>query len=124
MVRISQLVHNPRKKKLLKNRSGTKLLANPQKKAVCLKLLTIAPKKPNSANRRVAKVALAQTGLHLTVKIVGEKHSLQQHSSVLLQGGRCRDLIGVRLKAIRGKYDLMGVVGRKSSLSLYGVRKN
>ena len=101
-----------------------KLLANPQKKAVCLKLLTIAPKKPNSANRRVAKVALAQTGLHLTVKIVGEKHSLQQHSSVLLQGGRCRDLIGVRLKAIRGKYDLMGVVGRKSSRSLYGVRKN
>lgn len=124
MVRISQLVHNPRKKKLLKNRSGLKLLSNPQKKAVCLKLLTIAPKKPNSANRRVAKVALSQTGLNLTVKIVGEKHSLQQHSSVLLQGGRCRDLIGVRLKAIRGKYDLMGVVGRKSSRSLYGVRKN
>lgn len=124
MARISQLVRNPRKKKFVINRSGTKLMANPQKKAVCLKLLTIAPKKPNSANRRVAKVALTQTGLNLTVKIVGEKHSLQQHSSILLHGGRCRDLIGVRLKAIRGKYDLMGVIGRKTSRSLYGVRKN
>lgn len=86
-------------------------------------MLTVAPKKPNSANRRVAKVALTHTGLLLTVKIPGEKHTLQQHSSILVRGGRCRDLIGVRLKAVRGKYDLSGVAGRKSSRSLYGVRK-
>mmetsp|Transcript_60629 Transcript_60629/g.100682 ORF Transcript_60629/g.100682 Transcript_60629/m.100682 type:complete len:125 (+) Transcript_60629:1066-1440(+) len=123
MVRISQLLHHPRQKKTVRNRVGLKLASNPQKKAVCLKLLTVAPKKPNSANRRVAKVALTHTGLLLTVKIPGEKHTLQQHSSILVRGGRCRDLIGVRLKAVRGKYDLSGVAGRKSSRSLYGVRK-
>jgi len=82
----------------------------------------MAPKKPNSANRRVAKVKMSN-GYLLTVKIVGEKHNLQQHSSVLIQGGRSRDLIGVHLKAIRGKYDLSGVLNRKNSRSLYGVKK-
>lgn len=97
---------------------------NPQRKAVCLKALTISPKKPNSANRRVVKVKMLKSSTNFTVKITGEKHNLQQHSTILVRGGRCRDLIGVHLKAVRGKYDLTGVVGRKTSRSVYGVSRH
>ena len=118
-----QLLKKPRIKKLRQSRRGLKLDSNPQRKAVCLKVLTISPKKPNSANRRVVKVKMLRSLTSFTVKITGEKHNLQQHSTVLVRGGRCRDLIGVHLKAIRGKYDLAGVVGRKTSRSVYGVSK-
>lgn len=123
MVRISQLIKSPRRAKVLKSRSP-KLNGNPQKKAVCLKVLTMSPKKPNSANRRIAKVNIAHFDKRLTIKIPGETHNLQQHSTVLVRGGRVRDLIGVRYLGIRGKYDLSGVKNRKTSRSLYGVKKN
>ena len=123
MSRVMQLLKKPRIKKLRQSRRGLKLNSNPQRKAVCLKVLTISPKKPNSANRRVVKVKMLRSLTSFTVKITGEKHNLQQHSTVLVRGGRCRDLIGVHLKAVRGKYDLTGVVGRKTSRSVYGVSK-
>merc|ERR1712083_237839 len=94
------------------------------KKPTCTKIQTMSPKKPNSANRRIAKVKFLQKGTFTTIKIPGEKHNLQQHSTLLVSGGRSRDLIGVHLKAIRGKYDLAGVSGRKRARSLYGVKKN
>lgn len=85
----------------------------------------MSPKKPNSANRRIAKVSVkTQTRYsNITLKIPGEGHNLQQHSTVLLRAGRIRDLIGVNNVAIRGKFDLVGVTNRKSSRSLYGVKK-
>merc|ERR1712196_744307 len=123
MAKIFKLARsNSRHEKYKKNRSFN-LFGNPQAKAVCLKLLTLSPKKPNSANRRVAKVKIDSTGKFLTIKIPGEKHNLQQHSFILIQGGRTKDLIGVNFKAIRGKYDLLGVANRKTSRSLYGVKK-
>ena len=120
MPTIMQLINKPRKQKLKKNK--LKLNKNPQKKAICLKILTISPKKPNSANRRAAKVKIVQTLEQVTVKIPGENHNLQQHSTILVKGGRSRDLIGVKLKGIRGKYDLSGVLKRKTSRSKYGVK--
>ena len=95
---------------------------SPQRKGICRKVYTTSPKKPNSALRPVAKVGF-RGGLQVIVHIPGEGHNLQQHSVVLVRGGRCRDLIGVHLKAVRGKYDLTGVVGRKTSRSVYGVSK-
>ena len=97
---------------------------SPQHKAVCMKVLTLSPKKPNSANRRVARVKVIQDSCFLTVKIPGEKHTLQQHSTVLINGAKCRDLIGVQHKAIRGKHDLLGVSNRSTSRSVYGVKKS
>nr|YP_010486775.1 ribosomal protein S12 [Isochrysis galbana]UWI54139.1 ribosomal protein S12 [Isochrysis galbana] len=122
MSNLIQLLRKKRKKKIVVKKAGIKLNSNPQRKAVCLRVLTISPKKPNSANRRVAKVKTLKYSTFLTVKIPGEKHNLQQHSTILICGGRSKDLIGVHLKAVRGKYDLVGVVGRKTSRSLYGVK--
>tara|TARA_B100000787_G_C16199283_1_gene303665 strand:- start:4500 stop:4871 length:372 start_codon:yes stop_codon:yes gene_type:complete len=122
MAQLFKLTKNKRFEKYKKNRSFN-LLGNPQIKSVCLKLLTLSPKKPNSANRKVAKVKIVSTGKFLTTRIVGEKHNLQKHSFVLVQGGRTKDLIGINFKAVRGKYDLFGVTNRKSSRSLYGVKK-
>ena len=82
----------------------------------------MSPKKPNSANRRIVKARLTQYVLHYIVKIPGEKHSLQQHSNVLINGAKIKDLIGVSTKTIRGKLDLGGVVNRKTARSLYGVK--
>lgn len=84
----------------------------------------MSPKKPNSANRRVAKIFLVQSGRKITLKIPGEGHNLQQHSTVLVRGGRVHDLIGVKYIGVRGKFDLLGVKGRKTSRSLYGVKRN
>ena len=81
------------------------------------------PKKPNSANRRIAKVVITSFNSRLTVKIIGESHNLQQHSTILIRGGRVRDLIGVRYLAVRGIYDLSCVKDRKTSRSLYGVKR-
>ena len=85
--------------------------------------MTTPPKKPNSANRAIAKVVASQRDVRLTVKIIGEGHNLQQHSTFLVFGGRVRDLIGVRYLAVRGVYDLFCVKNRKSSRSAYGVKR-
>jgi small subunit ribosomal protein S12 len=103
-------------------KQSKKLKRNPQRKAVCINALTISPKKPNSANRRVVKARITGSNSYIA-KVPGEQHNIQQHSVVLLQGSRARDLIGVYLRTIRGKYDLFGVKNRKTSRSLYGVKK-
>lgn len=123
MSRLTQLFRKKRVLKKIKNRRGLKLFSNPQKKVICIKIQTMSPKKPNSANRRIAKVKFLQKSVLATIKIPGEKHNLQQHSTILVCGGRSRDLIGVHLRAIRGKYDLAGVIGRKRARSVYGVKK-
>lgn len=107
-----------------KKSTSSKLINNPQKKVICSKVLTISPKKPNSANRRVIKARLINSKLKLTAKIPGESHNLQQHSTVLVNGAKIKDLIGVNYAAIRGKYDLFGVSNRKKSRSLYGAKKS
>lgn len=122
MSTFNQLLKTSKTKKI-KLKQSPKLKKNPQKKAVCLRALTLSPKKPNSANRRVVKVLLTQYKANLVAKIPGENHNLQQHSTVLIQGARVRDLIGVSYKAIRGKFDLSGVSNRKTARSCYGVKK-
>jgi small subunit ribosomal protein S12 len=107
-----------------KKSNSPKLTENPQKKAICLRVLTISPKKPNSANRRVVKVRIVNSKVKLTAKVPGESHNLQQHSTVLIRGAKVKDLIGVSYAVVRGKYDLFGVANRKTKRSLYGVKKN
>lgn len=119
---LLQKINKKKFKKVTIKKSGLKLQSNPQRKTVCLKVLTMSPKKPSSANRRIAKVKTIKNLSFLTVKIPGEKHNLQQYSTILVCGGRSKDLIGVHVKAVRGKYDLAGVFGRKKSRSLYGVK--
>ena len=104
--------------------NSPKLAKNPQRKAICLKLLTLSPKKPNSANRRIAKIRFVSNKMRLTVKISGEGHNLQQHSTILINGSKFKDLIGVSYSAIRGVFDLSGVVNRKRRRSVYGVKKS
>jgi small subunit ribosomal protein S12 len=120
MSKLQKLIKNTRLPKLKTNKCGVVLGYKPQKKVVCFKVLTISPKKPNSANRRVFKV---QDQKNITVKIPGEKHNLQTHSVVLINGGRSKELVGVYSKAIRGKFDLQAVKNRKTARSLYGVKK-
>lgn len=105
-----------------KKKSLSKLEKSPQKKGVCLKVYTKTPKKPNSALRKVALVRLSN-GYTLIAYIPGEKHNLQEHSVVLVRGGRVKDLPGVRFHLIRGVYDLQGVNNRKTSRSKYGTKK-
>ena len=114
-----------KRKKIIKKKQNRSfnLFSNPQKKAVCLKSMTLSPKKPNSANRKVAKIRMLESKKILTVKLPGEKNNFQQHSFLLVHGGRTKDLIGVNLKAVKGKYDLSGVIGRKNSRSKYGTKK-
>ena len=95
---------------------------NPFQRGVCLKVLVKSPKKPNSANRKVARVRLFN-GSEVTAAIGGETHNLQEHSLVLVRGGRSSDLPGVRYEIVRGAYDLIGLVGRKKSRSKYGTPK-
>ena len=123
MATFSQIINKPRIKKLKKSKSP-KLKKNPQKKAVCLRVLTMSPKKPNSANRRIVRASLTHYKTKLTAKITGESHTLQQHSTILIRGAKVRDLIGVSYSAIRGKFDLSAVVGRKTRRSIYGVKNN
>jgi small subunit ribosomal protein S12 len=94
---------------------------SPQKRGVCIQVKTITPKKPNSALRKVTKVRLSN-GMEVTAYIPGEGHNLQEHSVVLIRGGRVKDLPGIRYKVIRGKLDTMGVEKRRQSRSKYGAR--
>lgn len=94
----------------------------PFKRGVCLKVTTTTPKKPNSALRKIARVRLSN-GMEVTAYIPGVGHNLQEHSIVMLKGGRTKDLPGVRYKVVRGVYDAQGVEGRKQSRSLYGAKR-
>ncbi len=96
---------------------------SPFKKGVCIRVFTTTPKKPNSALRKVARVRLSN-GQEITAYIPGEGHNLQEHSIVLVRGGRVKDLPGVRYHIVRGKYDAVGVENRKQQRSKYGVKKN
>ncbi|UFX83200.1 30S ribosomal protein S12 [Candidatus Absconditicoccus praedator] len=96
--------------------------ASPFKRGVCLKVTVASPKKPNSAQRKIAKVRLSN-GHEVIAYIPGEKHSLQEHSVVLVRGGRVKDLPGVKYHVVRGAYDLAGVENRKTSRSVYGTKR-
>ena len=121
MPTISQLVKQGRKQ--IAEKSKTPILdENPQKRGVCLSVTTTSPKKPNSAWRKICRVRLS-TGQEGTVYIPGEGHNLQEHSVVLIRGGRVRDLPGVRYHVIRGTLDTAGVAKRKQSRSKYGAKK-
>ncbi len=121
MPTINQLIRYGRKPKKKKSKAPA-LEGNPQKKGVCIRVYTTTPKKPNSALRKVAKVRLSN-GREVVAYIPGEGHNLQEHSVVLVRGGRVKDLPGVKYHIIRGKYDAAGVEGRRNSRSLYGTKK-
>lgn len=121
MPTINQLVRKGRR--VVKRRSKAPVLdACPQKRGVCLQVKTMTPKKPNSALRKVARVRLSN-GKEVTVYIPGEGHNLQEHSIVLVRGGRVRDLPGVRYHVIRGTLDSVGVDDRRQSRSKYGAKR-
>ena len=120
MPTINQLVRKGRKK-IIKKSKSIDLEGCPQKKGVCLQVMTRTPKKPNSALRKVARVRLTN-GKEVTAYIPGEGHNLQEHSIVLIRGGRVRDLPGVKYHIIRGKLDTAGVDGRKRGRSKYGAK--
>ena len=134
MPTINQLIKNPRKKVKKKSKSPALKFSfnslknqrvyypSPFKRGVCLKVYTVTPKKPNSALRKVARVRLSN-GMEVTAYIPGEGHNLQEHSIVLVRGGRVKDLPGVRYHIVRGKYDAAGVEGRKQQRSKYGTKK-
>ncbi len=134
MPTINQLIRKPRKSKVKKSNSPalqTKLnslknksvhLPSPQKRGVCIKVTTTTPKKPNSALRKIARVRLTN-GYEVNAYIMGEGHNLQEHSVVLLRGGRVKDLIGVRYHIVRGTLDTQGVENRKQARSRYGTKR-
>ena len=122
MPTINQLVRKGRKK-IVKKSKSIDLEGCPQKKGVCLQVMTRTPKKPNSALRKVARVRLTN-GKEVTAYIPGEGHNLQEHSIVLIRGGRVRDLPGVKYHIIRGRLDAAGVDGRKRGRSKYGTKSS
>ena len=117
----NQLVRFGRKPKVQKTKSPA-LKSNPFAKGVCVVVKTVTPKKPNSALRKMARVRLSN-GYYVNAYIPGEGHNLQEHSIVLIRGGRVKDLPGVRYHILRGVYDTQGVSGRKKSRSLYGAKR-
>ena len=121
MPTVNQLVRRGRKAKKKKTKAPA-LYACPQRKGVCTRVWTVTPKKPNSALRKVARVRLT-TGIEVTSYIPGEGHNLQEHSIVLVRGGRVKDLPGVRYHIIRGTLDAIGVSGRKQQRSKYGAKR-
>jgi small subunit ribosomal protein S12 len=121
MPTVNQLVRQAREPKTGRNKVPA-LEACPQKRGVCTRVYTTTPKKPNSALRKVARIRLT-TGFEVTSYIPGEGHNLQEHSVVLIRGGRVKDLPGVRYHIIRGKLDTQGVQGRKQGRSKYGVKR-
>ncbi|MCL5795792.1 MAG: 30S ribosomal protein S12 [Patescibacteria group bacterium] len=137
MPTINQLIKKPRNKKIrktkvvalhrsfnfIKNRPLTNKKGSPFKRGVCTKVTTVTPKKPNSALRKIARVRLT-SGQEVTAYIPGEGHNLQEHSIVLIRGGRVKDLPGVRYHIIRGKLDTAGVEKRKKSRSKYGTKRS
>lgn len=121
MPTINQLVRKNRKKQVNKSKSVA-LQKNPQKRGVCRRVWTVTPKKPNSALRKVARVRLTN-GIEVTAYIPGVGHNLQEHSIVLIRGGRVKDLPGVRYHVVRGVLDTAGTENRKQSRSKYGTRR-
>lgn len=121
MPTINQLVRK-RRKKILKKNKVPALQASPQRRGVCMRVSTATPKKPNSALRKVARVRLTN-GHEVTAYIPGEGHNLQEHSIVLIRGGRVKDLPGVRYHVLRGVLDTQGVADRKQSRSKYGTKR-
>jgi small subunit ribosomal protein S12 len=121
MPTINQLVRKPRRDKVVKTKSPA-LESCPQKRGVCTRVYTTTPKKPNSALRKVARVRLTN-GFEVTSYIGGEGHNLQEHSVILIRGGRVKDLPGVRYHTVRGALDCAGVEGRKQSRSKYGTKR-
>ena len=121
MPTINQLIRKPRQAKEVRN-TVPALQGNPQKRGVCTRVMTTTPKKPNSALRKVARVRLTN-GYEVTGYIPGEGHNLQEHSVVLIRGGRVRDLPGVRYHIIRGTLDTQGVQKRRQGRSKYGAKR-
>ena len=121
MPTINQLVRKPRSAEITKSKVPA-LAGSPQKRGVCTRVYTTTPKKPNSALRKVAKVRLTN-GFEVISYIGGEGHNLQEHSVVLLRGGRVKDLPGVRYHMVRGSLDTAGVKDRKQSRSKYGTKR-
>ena len=134
MPTINQLLRKGRQKKVVKSKSPalgnsfnslknqTRGLASPQKRGVCIKVTTMTPKKPNSALRKIARVRLTN-GQEVNAYIMGEGHNLQEHSVVLVRGGRVKDLVGVRYHIVRGTLDSEGVSSRSQARSRYGTKK-
>lgn len=134
MPTINQLIRKPRRDKVRKSKSPALQsrfnslknkqvgLPSPQKRGVCIKVTTITPKKPNSALRKVARVRLTN-GYEVNAYIMGEGHNLQEHSVVLLRGGRVKDLVGVRYHIVRGSLDTQGVTDRRQARSKYGAKR-
>ncbi len=137
MPTINQLLRKPRKIKKKKSKTPALLRTSntlkrtkkdlakgaPFKRGVCVKVTTVTPKKPNSALRKIARVRLSN-GMEVTAYIPGVGHNLQEHSIVLIRGGRVKDLAGVRYHVVRGVYDTQGVEGRQQGRSLYGTKKD
>ncbi len=121
MPTINQLSRHERPKVKYKSKSPA-LKGSPQVRGVCVRVMTTTPKKPNSALRKVARVKLS-TGIEVTAYIGGEGHNLQEHSVVLVRGGRVKDLPGVKYHIVRGALDCAGVENRKQGRSLYGAKK-
>ena len=121
MATINQLIRKPRKRKKLKT-DVPALKGSPQKRGVCTRVYTTTPKKPNSALRKVCKVRLT-SGFEVISYIGGEGHNLQEHSVVLIRGGRVKDLPGVRYHTVRGTLDTAGVDDRKQRRSKYGAKR-
>lgn len=121
MPTINQLVRQSREQVVWKSKSPA-LLKSPQKRGVCTRVYTTTPKKPNSALRKVARVRLSNA-IEVTAYIPGEGHNLQEHSIVLIRGGRVKDLPGVRYHIVRGTLDTQGVQDRKQARSKYGAKK-
>ncbi len=121
MPTINQLVRKGRQRTQKKTASPA-LKASPQKRGVCTRVYTTTPKKPNSALRKVARVRLVN-GMEVTAYIPGEGHNLQEHSTVMIRGGRVKDLPGVRYHIIRGTLDTQGVSNRRQGRSKYGVKR-
>ncbi len=121
MPTINQLVRKPRQPIVKKSKSAA-MQANPQKRGVCTRVYTTTPKKPNSALRKVAKIRLTNSR-EVIAYIPGEGHNLQEHSVVLIRGGRVRDLPGVRYHVLRGVLDTQGVKDRRQSRSKYGAKR-
>ncbi len=121
MPTINQLIRHGRQRKVNKSKTPA-LQGNPQKRGVCIRVMTQTPRKPNSALRKIARVKLVN-GIEVTAFIPGIGHNLQEHSVVLVRGGRVKDLPGIRYKIIRGTMDAEGVEGRKQARSRYGAKR-
>ncbi|MCX7024623.1 MAG: 30S ribosomal protein S12 [Spirochaetes bacterium] len=121
MPTINQLIRLGRKQNVWRKKSPA-LQECPQKRGICTRVMTVTPKKPNSALRKVARVRLSN-GIEVTAYIPGVGHNLQEHSVVLIRGGRVKDLPGVRYHIVRGAKDTLGVVDRKQSRSKYGAKR-